>query len=479
MRVINIFLDFLYPLRHSLGVTINHIPMENTILQGVLEQTIADNPMAVVASEPLKYCLYARKSTEQDERQALSIDSQIKEMLELANRDGMNIVEIRKESHSAKASGARPVFNELITDLRSGKFNAILTWAPDRLSRNAGDLGSLVDLMDQKLLHEIRTQGQKFGNNPNEKFLLMILCSQAKLENDNKSINVKRGLRAKLELGLWPGTAPTGYLNEGRTDRKGYLLIDPKRAPIIKKMFEKVANEQYSGRDIHHWLKNDLNFTTRWGKHLSLSNIYLLLKNTFYYGVVEYPEGSGKWYTGKHESIINKELYDKVQERLTRDKIVRGASKVFAFTRLMTCGLCQSGISAEEKHKSKKDGSTTTYIYYGCTRSRDLKCKSGYIREEELVEQLARVLDKIDINELGMRAKLDEEVKRLQFLQSSVLGIAPDKIVKLKEIDVRAYAKHIIKHGTILDKRELLGCLKSKLLLAKKEVTIQKVGSNT
>ncbi len=459
-------------MRHSLGITINHIPMERSNLQGVLERTIADNPVAVVAPEALKYCLYARKSTEQDERQALSIDSQIKEMLEMANRDGLNVIEIKKESHSAKASGARPVFNEIVSDIRSGEFNAILTWAADRLSRNAGDLGSLVDLMDQKLLHEIRTQGQKFTNNPNEKFMLMIVCSQAKLENDNKSINVKRGLRAKLELGLWPGTAPTGYLNEGRTDRKGYLLIDPKRASIIKKMFEKVANEQYSGRDIHHWLKNDLDFKTRWGKHLSLSNIYILLKNTFYYGVVEYPEGSGKWYTGKHEPIITKELYDKVQERVNRGNVVR-ISREFAFTKLMTCGLCSSGISAEEKYKELKDGTSKIYVYYGCSRARDMHCKSGYIREEDLVEQLSKVLDQININELGMRAKLEDEIKRLRLLQSSVLGIEPDAKQDLKQIDIRNYAKHIIKHGTIADKRELLGCLKSKLLLSKKVVTLQ------
>ena len=445
--------------------------MEASNLQEILERTIADNPVAVTAVEPLKYCLYARKSTEQDERQALSIDSQIKEMLELANRDGLNITEVRRESHSAKASGGRPIYNELIADIRSGKFNAILTWAPDRLSRNAGDLGSLVDLMDQKLLHEIRTHGQKFGNNPNEKFLLMILCSQAKLENDNKSINVKRGLRAKLELGLWPGTAPTGYLNEHRTDRKGYLLVDPKRAPIIKKIFEKVANEQWSGRDVYYWLKTDVNFKTKGDKYLSLSNIYLILKNTFYYGVVEYPEGSGKWYTGKHEPIITKELYDKVQERITRGNIVR-VSREFAFTKLMTCGLCGSGISAEEKYKGLKNGTNKIYVYYGCSRARDVHCKSGYIREEDLVDQLAKVIEKININELGMRAKLEDEVKRLRLLQSSVLGIQPNTNQDLTKIDIRNYAKHIIKHGDLYDKRELLACLKNKIHLANKTVTL-------
>lgn len=143
----------------------------------------------------LKYCLYARKSTESEEKQVLSIDSQVKEMLQLANREGLEVVQMLRESHSAKATGQREVYNELIRDIRGGKYNAVLTWAPDRLSRNAGDLGALVDLMDQGLLHEIRTYGQKFTNNPNEKFLLMILGSQAKLENDNKGVNIKRGLR--------------------------------------------------------------------------------------------------------------------------------------------------------------------------------------------------------------------------------------------------------------------------------------------
>jgi site-specific DNA recombinase len=100
-----------------------------------------------------------RKSTEQEEKQVLSIDSQIKEMIQMAQRDNLNIVEIRKESHSAKDSGQRPVFNQLLIDIREKKFDGILTWAPDRLSRNTGDLGSLVDLMDQKLLREIRTFG--------------------------------------------------------------------------------------------------------------------------------------------------------------------------------------------------------------------------------------------------------------------------------------------------------------------------------
>ena len=146
------------------------------------------------ATIELKYCLYARKSSESDERQAMSIDSQINEMLKIAKNENLNIAEVRHESKSAKAVGCRIEFNRLLQDINDGKFNAILTWAPDRLSRNAGDLGALVDLMDLNKLVSIRTYGQSFSNTPNEKFLLMILCSQAKLENDNRGTNVRRGL---------------------------------------------------------------------------------------------------------------------------------------------------------------------------------------------------------------------------------------------------------------------------------------------
>ena len=195
-----------------------------------------------IYSPTLKYCLYARKSTEAEDKQALSIESQVKEMLTLAQRDNLNIVDIKREAHSSKEVGQRPVYNQMLAEIREGKCNAILTWAPDRLSRNAGDLGSVVDLMDQKLLVEIRTYGQKFTNNPNEKFLLMILGSQAKLENDNKAVNVKRGLRTRCEMGYRPGVAPTGYLNEKHVDKKCQCRIDPKRAPVIKQMFERVVN---------------------------------------------------------------------------------------------------------------------------------------------------------------------------------------------------------------------------------------------
>ncbi len=419
----------------------------------------------------VRYVLYARKSTEQDEKQALSIESQVKEMLQIAEREGLEVVDIRRESHSAKDSGQRPVFKELLEDIRRGRYNGILTWAPDRLSRNAGDLGSVVDLMDQKALHEIRTYGQHFRNSPNEKFLLMILCSQAKLENDNKSINVKRGLRARVEMGLWPGTAPTGYLNEKHIDRKGVVVIDRERAPIVKKMFERVAYEKWSGRRVYHWLKFELNYkTAAGGKHLSLGNIFTVLQNPFFYGKFEYPRGSGNWYTGKHEPIITKELYDQVQAQM-RSNVLRVENKEFAFTKLMTCGLCGSGISADEKFKKLKGGGVNRHVYYGCGKSKDKYCKSGYINEIDLLKQFEKLIEKIDLDEIGMKEKIKAEVARFKKFQQVVLGTSES--VTIGDLDIRNYAKYVLREGEDYEKRELISCIRSEIQLSHKIICVK------
>lgn len=418
---------------------------------------------------PVKYVLYARKSTEQDEKQALSIESQVKEMLQIAERENLEIVDIRREAHSAKDSGQRPVFKEILEDLRRERFNGIIVWHPDRLSRNAGDLGSLVDLMDQKLLVQIRTHGQTFTNNPSEKFLLMILCSQAKLENDNKSINVKRGLKTRVEMGLWPAPAPTGYLKENRVDRKCECFIDPDRGHVIKQMFEKVAYEKWSGRKLYHWLKFDLNFKTAGGnKNLSLGNIYRLLENPFYYGVFEYPLKSGNWYQGKHKPLITKELYDEVQKQLKGNELKTRQEKEFAFTRLMKCGLCESGICADEKYKKLKDGTVNSHIYYGCSKSKDKTCKCGYINETDLIKEYERIIDEININEIGIKEKIKEEVTRIKKFNQSVLGIK--QVIQINDVDIKDYVKFILKDGTINERRELITCFSSKVYLVNKKL---------
>ena len=150
---------------------------------------------------------------------------------------------------------------------------------------------------------------------------------------------------------------------------------------------------------------------------------------------------------------------------------VRGEAKEFAFTKLMACRLCGSSITADEKFKRQKNGNVHRYVYYGCSRFQDRNCASGYLREEDLIEQLADLMDTIDLDEIGMKERIKAEIERHKKFQSGLLGIKGQSI-KVGDIDVRNYAKYILREGTMFEKRELLGCLRSKITMAKKEVRI-------
>lgn len=395
-------------------------------------------------TQSLQYCLYARKSSESDERQAMSIDSQLAEMRSLAENEGLNVVCELQESYSAKDSGKRPVYSKMLTGITNGEYDAILTWAPDRLSRNAGDLGAVVDLMDQHRLLHIRTYSQTFTNSPNEKFLLMILCSQAKLENDNKSINVKRGIRTKCEMGWRPGVAPLGYMNRafgGVND----IIIDPERADLIREAFHKAGYERWSGRRIKAWLDKQ-GFTNRSGKPISVSQVLVILNTPFYYGRFQYPEApDAPWYDGAHKPLISKELFDQVQETRGINKGVWG-SKTFAFRGLLKCGQCGADITAQDKFKTlKKTGEVKRFVYYNCTRRKDPNCTEKYINEDKLCELMKNFIEKnyatIKISD-KLRVKVDKHMYVTRTLLSyySIDRELSDPFVE--------YARYVLTSGT-------------------------------
>lgn len=431
----------------------------------------AVQPVETGAS-PIRYVLYARKSSEDDERQALSIDSQVREMERLAEQLGIVVSETRTESHSAKYSGGRPVFNELIEDIRNGMFEGILTWATDRLSRNAGDLGSIVDLIDSGKLREIRTHGQAFNNTPNDKFLLMILGSQAKLENDNRGINVKRGMKTKCEMGFRPTMTPLGYINDHYSGKgQKQVFIDKKRAPFIVEAFNRVAAGA-SGRDIFEWFKS-IGMTTRKGKTITLSSVYEILNNSYYCGIFEYPVGSGKWYKGSYKPIITRELFDSVQQKMVVVPKTKPGTKNFEYTKLnyLKCGSCGSGITAQERFKKTKKFGVRRYVYYHCTQSRNFDCAESYIREEDLTDEFIGLLSNLTVEQIKRKEILHAELDKFIRLSVAVRGDNTNP----EDVNIGNFADYIFGHGTRLEKRALLNCLDQTLYIKDKRVELREL----
>lgn len=345
----------------------------------------------------IKYILYARKSTESEDRQVLSIDSQMNEMKQVAEHNGREVSTVKTEARSAKAPG-RLVFNEMLDEIETGKAQGIIVWNPDRLSRNSVDTGRLIYLFDLGKLQEVVTPTQVFRNTPSDKFLLSLLCSQAKLDNDNKGLNVKRGLKAKAERGAYPAPAPLGYVNDKYAEQ-GHKTIkpDPERFDLVRKMFDLMLTGNYNPPKILKIANEEWGLRMPDGRKLSRSTLYYLFTRPFYYGMFEYPVGSGIWYRGSHKPLITTEEYDRIQVLLGREGKPRPKNHVFAFTGMMRCGECGCVITAEEKVKRQQNGNVHHYVYYHCTKRKDPGCSQKTIEVKRLEQQIQDVLASVEI----------------------------------------------------------------------------------
>ena len=334
-----------------------------------------------------KFFLYARKSTDEPDRQILSIEAQITELREFGEREHLEIVQEFIESQTAKEPG-RPIFNQMLSLIEKGFAQGILAWHPDRLARNSVDGGRIIYLIDTTKIRELKFPTFWFDATPQGKFMLNIAFGQSKYYIDNLSENVKRGLRQKVRRGEYPGVAPTGYLND-KVNHK--IVKDPERYRLVQKLFELYATKNYSLKDLRNEI-TEIGLVSRNGKRLTVSNIQMILRNPFYYGAFKF---NGELYEGKHEPAITKKLFDKVQEVMSeKSRPKKRGEKTYIFRGLLKCGECGCAITAEDK--TKKSG--RHYVYYRCTKKKDV-CSQPYIREEILASQISDILQKVSLPE--------------------------------------------------------------------------------
>ena len=256
-----------------------------------------------------KFYIYARKSTDVEDKQVLSIETQLIELREFAKREGLYIAAEFIEKKSAKTTG-RPIFGKLLAEIEKNGGN-ILAWHPDRLARNSVDGGQIVYLLDAGKIGTLKFPSFWFENTSQGKFMLSIAFGQSKYYIDNLAENTKRGLRQKVRRGEIPGLAPVGYINDVRIHT---IITDKRRAPIIAQAFELYALGGSRLQDIAKFLA-DKGVKTRSGKHLTKDMVKKILTNPIYYGHFKY---AGEVHEGKHTPIISKKLFDYVQATLER-----------------------------------------------------------------------------------------------------------------------------------------------------------------
>jgi len=377
-----------------------------------------------------EYYIYCRKSSEAEDRQVLSIQSQIRELQQLASKLKLPVKEILTESKSAKEPG-RPVFNSLMQSLSRGEAAGIICWKLDRLARNPVDGGSVIWAIKQNGI-KVVTPGQSYEREQDNAILMYIEFGMAQKYVDDLSRNVKIGLKTKIENGWYPGVAPPGYLNVmDRQTGESRLAKDPERFLLIRRMWDLMLTGLYTPPKILKIANTKWAFRTRrtrklGGGPLPRSTIYKIFNKPFYYGWFEYPKGSERWHRGKHEPMISKTEYDQVQAFLGRKGNPRVQShSEFTFTGLIRCGGCGLMVTAEEKRQvicancrlKFAHGNRNTcprcethiekmsnprfrrYTYYHCSKSNGSQCRQRCVSEERLEAQIDEYLARIQISE--------------------------------------------------------------------------------
>jgi site-specific DNA recombinase len=346
----------------------------------------------------IKYFAYLRKSTDSEDRQIQSIEDQKKELERFATQYNLKVVKTFQENMSAKKPG-RPEFNKMILEIKKGKASGILCWKINRLTRNPVDGGEIQWLLQSGVLQSIQTPGREYKSEDN----VIIMSVEQGMANQfilDLSKDVKRGLTSKAEKGQRPGLAPIGYKNDKASEKgKKEILVDEEKFPLVRKMWDLMLTGNYTVKRIADIANDEWGLRTSYHKkqtRLSLSHVYRIFTNSFYYGEFEY---GGKVYQGKHKTIITPEEYDHVQKILGEKGKPRPQTKILPFNGTIHCGKCGCSFTADQKIKYvKSEGITRSYIYHRCSKSKPgIKCDQKPISSAELERQIIEILDTITI----------------------------------------------------------------------------------
>lgn len=390
--------------------------------------------------EQVRYILYARKSSESEDKQMASLNDQIEVMKKLAKDRGLHIHDVIQEARSAKEPG-RPGFQELLTRIQNGEADGVLTWKLNRLARNPVDGGQISWLLQRGVIRHIQTFEGVYKPTDNV-ILMQVEFGMANQYVNNLRTDVKRGTLRKAKRGWFPSPIlPFGYMHNKNyhDDKNGEIITHPEHFPIMKSLWKKLLSGKYSVPMILKEV-DQLNIANQKGRPFSRSTLYRYFSNPFYYGEFTWKNEGGEKeiFKGKHKPMISQEEF-LLAQKIIGDRAHPHPSSPYnhPYCEVFHCGECGCSITAEQKVQAicsscKKKFSIKntsvcgacethledmespkilTYTYYRCTKKRG-KCSQRYLSSKEMESQILEHLAKIALPEpivTILRDVIDEE----------------------------------------------------------------------
>ncbi len=409
------------------------------------------NASSGIVQKPLRYVLYVRKSSEDAEAQAKSLPDQIADCKEYANNHGLFLVgEPIQESKSAKKSGNRPLFSQMLKDIEKGKYDAILAWHPDRLSRNSLEAGMIVDMVDNGVIKDLRFPTFEFHNDSSGKLTLNMLFALSKQYSEHLSESVQRGVDSNLEQGKSGGMPKWGYI---RDDVSGYYKPD-KSFKMIQKGWQMILNGASQMEVYRYWKMNNVERSTKLSRRNKHVRSYGVCESTanrifhdpFYYGILE----QGRNYvdlrvvTLNFKPMVPEEEFDQVQKMFRKDRGSIQSScyenqkathgKYFLqFRHLIKCSVCGHYMIPARN----RGHSGTHYLNYRCRNKACTRPKNNirmHVIMDQLYEEFGRISQKYDFTSFvdDMSEYANKKMREFTVEKHELLG---QKTQKQRKID--------------------------------------------
>lgn len=381
--------------------------------------------------------IYARKSSESDDRQALSLDAQLHWAADVCARNGICEPLIFTEAKSAKKPG-REAFGRMMEAVGKGEVDTIVCWKADRLARNAADAGSVLFALESKRLKRIITSDGVYADDADSELMLGILLGFSAKYSKDLSKNIRRGMDEKLRRGEWAWAAPFGYKNVRLSADRAVIAVDDEMAPHVRELYKLAATGAYSIDALARITRDEWKVrkplrranSTRLG--LSHTTIVHILTNPFYRGLLAV---KGEVYPGTHKPLVSQQLFDAVQRALgERAKTTdRPKRHVFIFGGLLRCNACGRTLTGTiTKSKSGK-----FYTYYFCSNTMRRRCTQPRLSEAGLLEEVRGMLRRLAITkeEYAMALRVLEDAEKRGKEQIGHQKIRAE--AELKQIDVQ------------------------------------------
>jgi DNA invertase Pin-like site-specific DNA recombinase len=310
----------------------------------------------------------------------VSLQEQRDAILRFAERNQFEITVWLEEMETAAKQG-RPIFNQALKLLRSGKAQGIILHKLDRGARNLKDWAAIAELSDSGIEVHFVTESldlQSRGGRLSADIQAVVATDYIR----NLREETRKGFYGRLKQGLYPLRAPVGYLDQGKAKAK---IIDPVMGPLVRKAFELYGSARFNfgtlGEELHR-----LGLRNRNGGRVTKNGLSTLLNNSFYFGLIQIHK-TGETFVGIHEPLIGKTVFDRVRGVLTGKTNTHSQRHIFQFRRMLSCNTCHYSLIGERQK---------SHVYYRCHSK---LCPTTSVREEAVGAQVEQLFKRIRFNE--------------------------------------------------------------------------------